>query len=108
MSRAVGNEAEERASCFLQTQGYTIVCRNFYSKFGEIDIVALKNNILHFCEVKYSKNADPLFRITPSKMQKIIKTIGYYCLKNPTSYDYQIDALLVSDETIELIENMSY
>lgn len=108
MSRAVGKEAEEKASLFLQSNGYTIVSRNFYSKFGEIDIIALKAKTLHFCEVKYSQKDDPLFRITPSKMAKIIKTIAYYFLKHPSSYDYQIDAVLVTEKNIEIIKNVSY
>lgn len=108
MSTAVGKEAEERASLYLQKEGYTILLRNFNSKFGEIDIVAKKANILHFCEVKYSQSYDPIVRITPSKMAKIIKTIDYYFLKTKTSYDYEIDAILVTEKNIELIKNISY
>jgi len=102
-----GKEAEKRASLYLQSLGYQILTCNFHSKFGEIDIIALKENILHFCEVKFSKNYDPLERITPSKMAKIIKTIHYYFLTHPSSYAYQIDAILVTPKGIEIIKNIS-
>jgi putative endonuclease len=108
MSTAIGEEAEKKASSFLQKEGYTILVRNFHSKFGEIDIVARKEDILHFCEVKYSQSYDPIVRITPSKMAKIIKTIDYYFLKTKISYDYEIDAILVTEKNIELIKNISY
>ena len=76
MSLQEGLEAEEKASSYLQKEGYSILARNFHSKFGEIDIIALQDNTLHFCEVKFSKKYDPITRITASKMAKIIKTIN--------------------------------
>ena len=51
MHLSVGKEAEEKASLYLQKEGYTILERNFHSKFGEIDIIASKENQLHFFEV---------------------------------------------------------
>ncbi len=81
---------------------------NFHSRFGEIDIVAKKDEILHFIEVKYSKNYDPITRITPSKLSKIIKTVDYYLYKKKIDLDYQIDGLLVNDDSFEIIENISY
>lgn len=108
MSLKVGNEAEDKASSYLQKEGYTILARNFHSKFGEIDIIAKKENILYFCEVKFSQKYDPITRITPSKMNKIVKTINYYLLTHAHSCDYQIDAILVTAENIEIIKNISY
>ena len=108
MSLKVGKEAEEKASAYLKKEGHTILVQNFHSKFGEIDIITCKENTLHFCEVKFSHKYDPITRITPSKMTKIIKTIQYYLLTHPNSYDYQIDAILVMPETIEIIKNISY
>ena len=103
-----GKEAEKRASLYLQSLGFHILTCNFHSKFGEIDIIALKDNILHFCEVKFSKNYDPLERITPSKMAKMTKTIQYYFLKHPQIHDYQMDAIIVRPQGIEIIKNISY
>jgi putative endonuclease len=52
MSRAKGDIAEELACGFLLERGFFIVERNFYSRFGEIDIIASKDDTLHFIEVK--------------------------------------------------------
>lgn len=108
MSLKEGQEAEERASLYLQQMGYEIIARNFHSKFGEIDIIAKKAHVIHFCEVKFSRFSDPIIRITPAKMAKIIKTIGYFFLTSRIKCDYEIDAVLVTPQTIELVKNISY
>ena len=102
-----GLEAEDKASFYLQKMGYKIIDRNFHSKFGEIDIVASKEGVLHFCEVKFSQRSDPILRIIPSKMTKIIKTIGYYFLTKRIHCDYQLDAILVTPEKIEIVHNIT-
>ena len=51
--RRVGTEQESRVQEYLQTQGYEIVARNFFTKHGEIDIIAKKEGYLIFIEVKY-------------------------------------------------------
>lgn len=108
MSLLIGHAAEDKAVEYLKKCGYSICERNFHSRFGEIDIIAKKDFVLHFIEVKYSKESDPITRITPTKLVKIIKTINYYLYKNNNELDYQIDALLVMDKDIEIVENISY
>ncbi|MDD3323570.1 MAG: YraN family protein [Sulfurospirillaceae bacterium] len=108
MSVEAGRISEDRACSYLVNQGYIIVERNFFSRFGEIDIIAKKDGVLHFVEVKYSKNSDPILRITPLKMKKIIKTINFYLLKTSFLGNYEIDALLVTPTEIEIIKNISY
>ncbi|MDR0761779.1 MAG: YraN family protein, partial [Campylobacteraceae bacterium] len=74
-------QAEEAAAQFLEKATLKIVARNYHSRFGEIDIIAEKENVLHFVEVKAtSGDYDPLERITSLKMKKIMKTIEYYIL----------------------------
>jgi len=108
ISVEIGKIAEKKAVEYLKSLGYSIKEMNFHSRFGEIDIVCRKDDILHFIEVKYSKKYDPITRITPSKLAKIIKTIDYYMYKKDIDMDYQIDALLVNDTLIEIVENISY
>ena len=47
-----GKWGEELAAGYLRDKGYQIIFRNFYSKYGELDIVAKRNNLLVFVEVK--------------------------------------------------------
>ena len=47
-----GKEGEEAAVCYLQDEGYNIICRNFRCMQGEIDIIAKDETYLVFIEVK--------------------------------------------------------
>ena len=107
VSRLSGQRAEERATTYLIDEGFTILERNFHSRFGEIDIIAQRDGVVHFVEVKYSKSYEPIIQITPAKMNKLFRTIEYYCLTKNLLLPYQIDALLVTDRSIELVENIS-
>ena len=51
----VGNVGENIACRFLEKRGFRIVERNYRKKWGEIDIIAEKDNILHFVEVKTNR-----------------------------------------------------
>jgi len=50
--RNFGNLGENIAVEYLKRNGYSIVCRNFYCKMGEIDIIAKEKNEIVFVEVK--------------------------------------------------------
>lgn len=107
MSREKGNLAESNACDFLIEKDFRIVERNFYSKFGEIDIIAIKDDILHFIEVKSGKNFEPIYAITPNKLKKIIKTANYYILKKNLNLDIQIDAVIIKNGELEFLENIT-
>jgi len=108
MSRAKGNVAEERAALFLEENGYTIVERNFYSRFGEIDIIALKDEVLHFVEVKSALDYESAVQnITPKKLSRIIKTLYVYMKKNALHVDFMVDGLIVTPLHVEMIENIT-
>ena len=104
-----GNDAEELATRFLQEAGYTIVERNYYArKLGEIDIIARRNGIFHFIEVKSAgRDFDPIYNITPAKMRKIINSTYYYLKSKGLDVAFSIDALLVRRGEVELIENIT-
>jgi putative endonuclease len=108
LSLKTGKKAERIVVEYLSANGYKILKKNFYSKFGEIDIVAKKDGVVSFFEVKFSQNYDPIYRITPAKMKKIIKTIEYYFLLNESDEKYRIDAALVTPAGIEIIENIGF
>ena len=63
--RAVGTHYEEEAARYLEQQGYQILERNFFSRYGEIDLIAKDEDTLVFVEVKYRSG-----RINPSARGK--------------------------------------
>ncbi len=108
MSRAKGNIAEDKACVFLYENGFEIVERNFYSRFGEIDIIATKEDVLHFVEVKSGEDYEKAIQnITPSKLSKLLKTCDVYMKKNGFDGDFMLDALVVTPQTIEHLENIT-
>ena len=51
----IGKIGENITNTFLMKQGFTIIERNYRVKVGEIDIIAKKDNVLRFIEVKSIK-----------------------------------------------------
>lgn len=51
-SAITGNLGEHLAARFLREKGFNIVETNYWRKWGEIDIIAEKDDVLHFVEVK--------------------------------------------------------
>lgn len=98
-TRNLGLLGEQIASKYLENLGYKIIDRNFSSKLGEIDIIALDRDILVFVEVKarWSKEFGlPEESITWWKIQKIIKTGQYYKLLHPNLPEsLRIDAVAI-------------
>lgn len=81
-----GKRAEDFACELLRKRGYRILQRNFRSKFGELDIVALDGSTLVFAEVKARKSLKfgfPEEAVTPNKLWKIKKTAEYFSATHP-------------------------
>lgn len=76
--RRIGNAAEERAAEYLIEQGFTIVTRNAHSRGGEIDIVALDDEVLVFVEVKLRRSSAAAEAITPTKALRMRRAAREY------------------------------
>lgn len=120
-NREVGKRGEEIAAKYLQEKGYKILERNYSTKFGEIDLIASKNNILSFVEVKLKQNEDfgtPEEMIGRGKLARVQHMAEFYLLENPNKAKtygiYSIDAVcIVSDgdggiKRINLYENIGF
>ncbi len=51
-TRTKGDKGEDVACIFLRKHGFQVVTRNYLRKWGELDIIAVKEGIVHFFEVK--------------------------------------------------------
>ncbi len=103
--RQVGAEYESKAARYLTDQGYQILVRNFYSRAGEIDLIAEKNGCLVFIEVKYRKNAAyglPEESVSMTKRQRMRKTAAYYMHQNGLRPDRELrfDVIVFEGENI--------
>jgi putative endonuclease len=109
MSREKGSFAEKRAISFLQDLDFEIIEQNFYAKkLGEIDIIAKKNDTYHFCEVKSAPDYETAINnLTSSKLSKIKRSVDYYLQTKKLDVAFCIDAIIVNDEEINFLENIT-
>lgn len=73
-TRQIGDLSESIASSYLKKQGYEVISRNWKTKYCEIDIVAKRDEIYYFVEVKHrktSRQGDGLDAITPKKLRQM-------------------------------------
>lgn len=77
----VGDIGEEFASQLLVNSGYKVIARNYATKAGEIDIIAIKDGVIHFIEVK-TRTGDqygyPSDSVTRTKQQRIRRAAEHY------------------------------
>lgn len=95
----LGRFGEDIAQRYLITHGYTILERNFHTRYTELDIVALENKTLVFIEVKTRRGSlfgTPEEAITPYKLRTLIRSAQYYKLLHPELPDaLRIDVVAV-------------
>lgn len=108
--RSLGSLMEAAAIEYLEMLGYTILERNFWTKHGEIDIIASISDTIVFFEVKYRANISfgyPEESITIKKQHSIKNAALYYMYKNKLSADmsYRFDVIVILKDTIRHIEN---
>ena len=107
-----GQAAETFAAEYLVTEGFDIVERNWKTKWCEIDIVAIKNGVVHFVEVKYRRNdkaGDGLEAITKKKHQQMTFAARMWLhVHQQFPYrDVQLAAMSLTGEPIRLVSWLS-
>ncbi len=110
----LGKKGEDVAHHFLIEKGYKIIARNWFFNKKEIDIIALKDDLLIFIEVRTraSKNwEDPRESITPRKIRNIVLTADAYIKETQLDLEVRFDVVTCIPQKgtnkwdIELIEN---
>ena len=95
-SRELGTWGEEKAAGFLRRKGYTIVERNYSCRFGEIDLIARRRDVIAFIEVKLRKNANFAQArefVTYGKQQRIIRSASLWLAAHPTELQPRFDVI---------------
>jgi putative endonuclease len=81
----LGEKGELVAGKFLQVTGFMILERNYTCPLGEIDIIAKRNEVWHFVEVKSRTNLDyglPADAVNIFKQRKVKALASYYMMVN--------------------------
>ena len=93
-----GANGEAHIAQLLQQQGYAIITRNYKKPYGEIDLIAQKDDELVFVEVKTrsSSYVEPEYLISPAQKRKIVTTaLAYIAEHDLTQYVWRFDAALL-------------
>ena len=104
-----GAWAENYVAQYLTLKKYEILSRNYRKKWGEIDIVAKKNNILYFVEVKsvsYETNNDydPENNVDDWKIKRLNRAIQSYLgyIRTPDEQEWQINIMAIFIDLVEV------
>ncbi len=127
-NKEIGRIGESLVERFLVNQGFLIRARNYWQKWGEIDIIAEKNDKLHFVEVKTVSHETkqalelavthgtwrPEEQVHREKLNRMARTIETYLGENQITKAWQIDVAAVrlvpreTYSTINYIENVIF
>lgn len=95
----------------METKGYRILQYNFRCPYAEIDVIAQKENVLVFCEIKYRKGKNvqrALEAVDRKKQRRISKAALFYIsryVKQTGDHEYRFDVIGMDDEEMVHIEN---
>lgn len=94
-----GQKAEKIVAAYLERYGCTIIARNWRTRMCEIDIVAEREGIIYFCEVKYrthNKQGSGIEYITTKKLAQMRFAAESWVHRYAWVGDYQLCAIEVS------------
>lgn len=100
-----GRAGEARAAALLEAEGWSVLARNYRAGRGEIDVVALREGILAFIEVKTWRGfgSEELERaIGPTKRRRIVETAKIFLAqyREYSNARIRFDVLLLSGEGV--------
>ncbi|KLO25050.1 MULTISPECIES: YraN family protein [unclassified Marinitoga] len=96
-----GKKYELAAIKYLQKKGFKILKKNFTTRIGEIDIIALDGKCLVFIEVKGGKDylENPAYRVNYKKLKKIIAVANIFIKHTSVDFDEtRIDVIGVNEK----------
>ena len=101
----LGKIGEEQAAAALQAAGLEVIIKNFRSKAGEIDIIAIDGETIVFAEVKAwsSFGVENLeYGINTRKQRKIIKTAKFFLSENRkySNMSIRFDVIFVKENLV--------
>ncbi|HAM39692.1 MAG: YraN family protein [Elusimicrobia bacterium RIFOXYC2_FULL_34_12] len=104
----IGKHGEKIAEEFLENTGYKIISKNYRTIFGEIDIIARKDNTIIFVEVKTrsgNKYGVPQLAVNKYKQKHLARAAIAFIKRNSLNSDYRFDIIAIINDKIEHIQN---
>jgi putative endonuclease len=101
-TRAKGASGEDAAAEYLLSKGYTIICRNYRKRTGEIDCIARDvDNTTVFVEVKSARTGTcghPFSWVTPAQQRTLAEQGSLRCA-------CRFDVIAITGGTVQHLKN---
>lgn len=98
MNKTVGDSAEDRGAEYLLAQDFQIISRNWRTRRCEIDIVASKDEVIYFVEVKYRSSplsGGAIEYVTATKLRQMIYAAQLWTSRYTWTGDYRLAVIAV-------------
>jgi putative endonuclease len=95
----MGQLGENLGAAWLQEKGFMILHRNWRHSYYEIDIIATRNHVLHFIEVKMRSTCKwglPEDSVDRRKFRKLLEAADQFLHVHPQYQHVQYDVLAIS------------
>ena len=103
----LGRFGEQIAKQYLTEKGYIIIDQNYYTRYGEIDLICQKNNITIFVEVKTRTNMAygyPEDAISKKKKRSLLACAKKYMFyKKGLSWQIDVVAITLEDNKAKIL-----
>ena len=112
LNQEFGQYGEDMAAQFCRKHNLKIIVRNYQCRFGEIDIIARRDDVLHFIEVK-NRTHDLIpgrYAVNAGKQRHIRNCAQNYLVQHDLINDCLVsfDVIEITDGKLEFLENCFY
>ena len=109
--REIGAQGETFAAQILQEQGMKILSRNYYTPYGEIDLIVLDKGCIAFVEVKTRRTGSvtrPAEAVDRRKRERIIRSAVCYLMEYPVDLQPRFDVFEIVTKKGKTFSVQSY
>ncbi len=92
----LGKAGESLAVKLLKDKGYDILCKNYRYQKAEVDIIALKQDVLVAVEVKTRSTPEfgsPHEFVKPAQMKRLVEAVDHYVNSKSLNYEVRFDII---------------
>jgi putative endonuclease len=96
--QALGRWGEETAAAYLHSKGFEVLARNARTPYGEIDLVARRDGVTLFVEVKTrssDKLGNPEESVNARKQEHMLAAAEHYAAEHAID-NWQIDVIAIT------------
>ncbi len=94
-----GKTGEALGYAYFETNGYAVLEKNWRYSRWEVDIIASRNNVLHFAEIKTRRSKNfglPEDKVGKKKIQNLVNAAEQYLYLHPEWKRIQFDILSIT------------